>query len=712
MAIPSGDAVPTRIRLESPSRVALGAVVGVSFLLRLALVLTTAGDPIFDIPMLDAEYAVDWARSMQGGSWWGSPEGTVYFRTPLYSWFLAALFSLPGHDLLVARLAQALLGALAAGALAHVAFRRFGRVAFWTTGALAGLSWPLLYFGRELLIVSLVFFLGSMLLLLLDGARPASRTLRWFGIGALIGLGALGRANFLLVAVPVLAIAWRLAPERRWLRLAAVAAGLALCIAPITIRNRVVSGNWVLLSSQGGINLWIGNHPTADGMTAALPGFSSWRNDDVSAALAREYGRPVGAVEQDAHFRRLASHYVTSEPLSALRGLLRKTYFFVQGYEIRNNTDLYVIRERNGLLALPLPDFGWVFPLALVGIVGTWRRRGELSHLWGYGLAMAASAVLFFVCARYRLPAWPAFLIYAGAGVGVLADGSTSAARRGALAAVGVAALVLTHVDFLGIRSPDASQPHYQFGNAYARAGRYDEAEQEFRRALAITPANAEARHHLGALLLREGRVPAAVVELRAAANALPVSFRVRRSLAEALEASGQSAEAVAVRREAARLSAGDPEDRVALAITLGMNGDYDESLALFRAIEQDGQANGGFFFLNAGQTALALKKEALGQRWLEAARAYEPTRSAAYLAWARFQLSLGRWEPALQVLSEGLLKAPGDAEFLRLRAFARYHSDDETGAIEDLRAVLAIDPSDEATRGRLEQILSGEDAR
>jgi 4-amino-4-deoxy-L-arabinose transferase-like glycosyltransferase len=108
--------------------------------LRVALIWTTRDDPIFAVPMLDAEYAVEWARSVRAGDVFGSPEGTAYFRTPLYAWLLALAALLPGDDLAGARLLQAGLGATAAALLASIAGRRFGRAA--PASSRAGWRWP------------------------------------------------------------------------------------------------------------------------------------------------------------------------------------------------------------------------------------------------------------------------------------------------------------------------------------------------------------------------------------------------------------------------------------------------------------------------------------------------------------------------------------------------------------------------------------------
>jgi tetratricopeptide (TPR) repeat protein len=688
-------------------------VLAIALALRIALLATTAHDPIFEVPMLDAEYLVNWAQSIAAGDLWGSPEHSAYFRTPLYPMFLAAIFQLPGNDLLLARIAQAVLGSIAAVLIASIAARRFGRVAGWSAGLLAALSWPLLHYGRELLISALLVFLVALLLWVWDRTTPQSSGKRWFGLGMLVGANALAWSSLITLAPFVMALAaWEDAPttRRRIERAVLVAAGVLTLILPIAIRNRAVSGDWVPLASQGGINLWIGNNPEADGISARLPGFSSWRNEDVDAALAREYGHRVGPAEQDRYFRRKAFTFLREHPADAVGLFARKMYFFFQGYEIRNDRDLESLRERNAILKLPLPDFGWVAPLAIAGLFFARKRWREIAHLWGTALVVAATVAMFFVTARYRIAAWPALLPLAGAGAAGILERGAAPTTRGVRIALVVVLVLLARIDFLNIRHPDPSQPHFQYGNVYARVQRYTDAEQEYRTALSIAPEFGEAHHHLGALYLEQNRLPEAIDELREAVRLLPNSFRARRSLAEALEAQGSIEEAIRIRRENVELTMGDHEDMHALARVLGTAKQFPESWALFERILSEKEKEGSpitdpWLLLNAGQTALVMHHESQGLDLLKRASQYEPTRQEALEATALYYLSLQRTDEAMHILSDLILQDPTNSRLIRLRAAARYTSGDATGAVEDLEHLLQMDPNDQEAKTRLAEI-------
>ena len=82
-----------------------------------------------------------------------------------------------------------------------------------------------------------------------------------------------------LLFVPV-ALLW----ARRQARapVGALILGFALVIAPVTLRNRVVGGEWVPISYNAGINFYLGNNPDYDRTTNIRPG-RDWAGTDRHA---------------------------------------------------------------------------------------------------------------------------------------------------------------------------------------------------------------------------------------------------------------------------------------------------------------------------------------------------------------------------------------------------------------------------------------------
>jgi len=98
---------------------------------------------------------------------------------------------------------------------------------------------------------------------------PTRARFAWLGL--LVGLSVLGRQNALLFAVPFgvavyFALAGRLRARERAELCATFGAVVALCILPATLRNWVVSHDFVMVNSTGGIVLYTGWNPEANGV--------------------------------------------------------------------------------------------------------------------------------------------------------------------------------------------------------------------------------------------------------------------------------------------------------------------------------------------------------------------------------------------------------------------------------------------------------------
>ncbi len=116
--------------------------------------------------------------------------------------------------------------------------------------------------GTELPATALVIGLCA----LLDVERPGP--VRWLGAGALAGLAALVRPTFLPLGLVIGGLALWLGPRPRSTRLAlalTVPLTAALIVLPMTLRNHRQFGGWPLVSTNGAINLWIGNFDRATG---------------------------------------------------------------------------------------------------------------------------------------------------------------------------------------------------------------------------------------------------------------------------------------------------------------------------------------------------------------------------------------------------------------------------------------------------------------
>src|SRR5439155_11395706 len=227
----------------------------VAFLPRLIHVLAMRASPFFVNPVIDAATYDDAARSIASGH--GHPD-LIFWQPPGYSYFLGWIYAAAGPGYLAPRIVQALLGAASAVMTAWIGARLFDRRVGLYAGIGAALYGMLIYFDGELLTPTLTIALqlASILLALLARENPRRGPWLWGGSGLVAGFASIVTATSLVIVAVLAAVARR----RAWI----VLVGLALAIAPVLWRNLERGGEFIPISWNGGINLFIGNNPRYD----------------------------------------------------------------------------------------------------------------------------------------------------------------------------------------------------------------------------------------------------------------------------------------------------------------------------------------------------------------------------------------------------------------------------------------------------------------
>lgn len=465
-----------------------------------------AASPYFAEPVMDPGFHSDWARKFAAGeTFLDGP----FFRAPLYPWFLGSLYRVFG-DFYGPRLVQGLLGGGTTVLVYLLGRQLFGRLAAGVAGALAATYWVLIYFDGELLIPALYvpLLLGGLLGCVRWGQGAGTGSL--LAGGLLLGLAAIARPNVLLF-LPLLALWCAYRDGHRNLR-AGLVFGLAVLapILPITITNRVIGGEWVLISSQAGVNLWIGNNPASDGSTAIVPGTPGgwWEGFHAARQMAEsEAGRELSDAEISQHYTGKALGWATAEPGAFLSHLAWKLRLFWTDWELGNNQEIRFFAQRfNPLVRLSVP-FAVLAGLGLVGMaMAAYRQRWTSFPVWGFALVYTASVVLFFVCSRFRVPVLPALMIFAGHAC-ALAFTACRERRYGRMASMLLPALaigLLTRVLPAALVASDANG-FGQLALAEQRAGRHVEALELFEAGLGADPNHRYLRPWMAQSLLEMG---------------------------------------------------------------------------------------------------------------------------------------------------------------------------------------------------------------
>ena len=324
------------------------------------------------------------------------------FHPPLYLYFVGVTFALFG-SLAAVKYAQCLVGALLVPALGLLGRRVFGAKAGLVAAGMAAfypeLVWFASHFWAETVFTVILWWAIERLVAADSGASTRAALVS----GLLFGLAVLTRETVLyFLPVAGLWLAWRRVGGARraaWLLVAA-----ALVVVPWTVRNWLVFGTLVPVSTSGALNLWQGNTRLSRqqvyeeywAVNGRIPKYQLARRRAVEAILERQ---PLWILEKlrDEMPAFWAAH---GQPVVHLE---RGAYGAVARPAALGAVAVVLLPY---LLALGLfvPGVAWLprgrAPLIVLGFLGFY----VLLHVAAHGYP------------RYRLPAMPAVFLLAAHG--------------------------------------------------------------------------------------------------------------------------------------------------------------------------------------------------------------------------------------------------------------------------------------------------------
>jgi len=604
-------------KLQAAELIVLAVILLIGLFLRGSYLLEIVKNPDFTAPEIDAAFHDYWARGLADGDWSPSenmsdPEirSTPYFRPPGYPYFLTLVYLLSGSSFLAARIVQMWLG-LANCVLAYILGRSlFGRTVGLILAGFMSIYWVFIYFEGELLAPVFVVFCALVLINLLQLWTERFTYMRSIIAGLVFGILVIVRPNVLLFVPLVLAWAWWLARRRndgRRFRTAVVGFLLsgAAVVAPVTLRNCLVANDFVLISSNAGVNLYIGNNEQADGVSPIIPGlielagldeWTCFSYPQIVRGIERTLARPMKHSEVSSYFMKKAGRYIYGNPLRALKLVVKKALYFWGPAEVSNNKEIFCAKQQSATLRY-IPGFPIVVSSAIVGLM--WFIIGLKARLLRKELpapqtqkqfevcvlivlfigSYFVSYLPFFISARFRVPIIP-FLLLFGA-YAVHQTGLYIAARdfRRLVVwlVVWVGLYVLIGRPFVPYK-PNWARWYYNRGIAYERNKQINLSIQEYNKAIEADPSDPWARNYFAGALLKQGRLAEAAEHYQQAILIKPDLLQTRLNLGVALYKQGKINEAISHWTEALRLKPDWPEAHNNLAGALYMQGKTDEA--------------------------------------------------------------------------------------------------------------------------------------
>jgi tetratricopeptide (TPR) repeat protein len=524
----------------------------------------------------DFPFYHNWAQAILQGQ----PGPTVFPMGPLYPYLLALFYGVFGTRPEPVLWLQALMGALSCALIAILGRMVFGRKVGLLAGLLGAVYAPAIFYTGVLLTATALYLLNLSMLISVHWALARRRWYVWIVPGILLGLSALGRANVLFFLpflwVGIFHLARNLGPGRlRCLgAMAVLLLGVLLTLAPVTAHNVTKGHDLVPLTSNMGLNLYIGNNPDAPGYYQEPRGLYLDGGDFLGYRAARALtGEELKPSQVSRFWSRRALEFAVEQP-GVLAGLtLRKLLFFWNAYEIPQAEHLGFFERFAPLLNWPWLGFSVIGPLGLLGMAlslgpGRWRRAYFLLTFVG---ALMIATVLFFILARLRLQVCSVLLIFAAYALIWLWDALNTRRRRplvpAFLALIALSLLVnwrlpvldpardlakshnllATHHALEGdlqgaLReynrslaiAPQLATTYLDLAQIYHALGRFDEVWGLQRKALEVDPQVAMAHLNMGNLYAQDGRWDRAIAEYRAEIASNPYNAQAYEKLAAA----------------------------------------------------------------------------------------------------------------------------------------------------------------------------------
>ncbi len=491
------------------------------------------GTDLAAVPMLDSEAYHEWALRLVAGDWgWNE----TYWMGPLYPHFLALVylgFGVEEHTILLIQLGLSLLNV---GLVYRFARALMPEDDGWIALAAAALY---AFYGAA------VFYAGTLLMatlvttLYLITGRQAVRAAHhpslknWLLLGLATGLTALARGNVLLLLAALPVLLWKAAPgsSGRWKNIAVLILGGMLMLAPATLRNLVVADDFVLLTSNGGVNLLIGQQHNFEGIFAPVMEEAQAEFDpSMEATLERELGRDLKGSEVSRILTGRAWRMFTGNLGAMPEHYARKVYRFWNGYELPQVISYdYWRTQFSALWVLPVP-FVLLSALGLLGF-----RFLPRSARWIMLVLIGAyflSLLPFFPTSRYRQPIVP--LLAINSAVFILAMVRGRASRPVWLTGAVLLILALmprwTSLD----RAEILWQVHLHEAARASRLGNLEKTLAKGRQAEEVRPGLGDTPYHLSLFLENLGAHEEALAALELAQARRPehrlIPYRMGRN--------------------------------------------------------------------------------------------------------------------------------------------------------------------------------------
>ena len=398
-------------------------------------------EPMLTIPLLDAEYYLNWSKQILKEGWLGKK---VFFTEPLYAYLLAIFTKLHPSPEKIMLAIQAILGSLLPLIIYKLADRVFNRPVAILSSLLTAVYGPFIFYEQLLLKTSLETFLLPAFVLLLLFILPKKNLLYHLAAGLFLGIITTlkGNSTMLLPGVILFIVLFLDEGWRRKIYISLFfALGFFAIILPITVRNYIVGHDFVPTNYSIGIVLYGGNWWDGDGSILAPPfvrPVPQYEETDMYKMAESFEGKTLKPSQVSSFWTRRAFYEILDNPGRWLYMTGKKMLLLITRTELSDNYDYAFYAKKIPFLKF-LPDFWMTASLGFTAIIllifsrdaktmlakpaplankynsarPPWILANEIKLVVGVVLAYALLIIIGTVNSRYRVPLIPFFIILA-----------------------------------------------------------------------------------------------------------------------------------------------------------------------------------------------------------------------------------------------------------------------------------------------------------
>jgi 4-amino-4-deoxy-L-arabinose transferase-like glycosyltransferase len=317
-----------------------------------------------------------------------------------YPYFLALLYGVSGGGRHFVMLSQAVISSFSVVLLYFAALCFMPRAFAIASGLLMAFYGAYVFYSGLLLPETVIVFLCVLALFFLAKYKESHTHALLIFAGITLAICVVARPNN-IIALPFLLL-WVLV-ENDSLKRGTTDAGILLMSAA------VVMALWLARGLLFG-------YKTNPGASLGLYGFLVGNTYDSTGIFfhSRASAKEIYAASEGSYIRGLVelAKAIFDHPTQWLFAEARKFLAFWIGFEPNDNVSYHVSREFSPLLRFPLPSFGFVSAMGLLGMCASMRDRKKFMLLYLMAVGSFLSVFVFLVLSRYRLTIVPILILF------------------------------------------------------------------------------------------------------------------------------------------------------------------------------------------------------------------------------------------------------------------------------------------------------------